>query len=73
MYTKNTYKSILVDLFFPQKICGNTERAFSFTVNDLYVFNLAEPASPKKRPLEEMEEEEPAPKQLKTENGAGDQ
>ncbi|XP_047917447.2 lupus La protein isoform X1 [Anser cygnoides] len=32
-----------------------------------------EPASPKKRPLEEIEEEEPAPKQLKTENGDGDQ
>ncbi|NXS48921.1 LA protein, partial [Balaeniceps rex] len=32
-----------------------------------------EPASPKKRPLEEMEKEEPAPKQLKTENGDGDQ
>ncbi|NXD67069.1 LA protein, partial [Eolophus roseicapillus] len=31
-----------------------------------------EPASPKKRPLEEMEKEEPAPKQLKTENGGGD-
>ncbi|KAM9380522.1 lupus La protein isoform 2-T3 [Phaethornis superciliosus] len=28
-----------------------------------------EPASPKKRPLEETEKEEPAPKQLKTENG----
>lgn len=48
-------------------------KGLSFTVNDLYVFNLAEPASPKKRPLEEMEEEEPAPKQLKTENGDGDQ
>ncbi|XP_065493440.1 kelch-like protein 25 isoform X2 [Caloenas nicobarica] len=32
-----------------------------------------EPASPKKRPLEEMEKEEPAPKQLKTENGDGNQ
>ncbi|KAL8183440.1 UNVERIFIED_CONTAM: hypothetical protein K2H54_041234 [Gekko kuhli] len=31
------------------------------------------PASPKKRPLEDTEQEEPAPKQLKTENGAGDQ
>uniref|UniRef100_A0A8C4YB25 Small RNA binding exonuclease protection factor La n=1 Tax=Gopherus evgoodei TaxID=1825980 RepID=A0A8C4YB25_9SAUR len=31
------------------------------------------PASPKKRPLEETEREEPASKQLKTENGAGDQ
>ncbi|XP_062972483.1 lupus La protein isoform X1 [Elgaria multicarinata webbii] len=29
------------------------------------------PASPKKRPLEEAEQEEPAAKQLKTENGAG--
>ncbi|NXQ07036.1 LA protein, partial [Vidua macroura] len=32
-----------------------------------------EPASPKKRPLEETEKEEPAPKQLKTENGDGNQ
>ncbi|XP_015277755.1 PREDICTED: lupus La protein [Gekko japonicus] len=31
------------------------------------------PASPKKRPLEDTEQEEPAAKQLKTENGAGDQ
>ena len=57
-------------LFF-QKISGNTEM-FSFTISD-YLFNLAEPASPKKRPLEEMAKEEPAPKQLKTENGDGDQ
>lgn len=75
MYTKNTYKSISVDLFFfffPRRSVVIL-KGLSFTVNDLYVFNLAEPASPKKRPLEEMEEEEPAPKQLKTENGAGDQ
>ncbi|KFQ35225.1 Lupus La protein [Mesitornis unicolor] len=32
-----------------------------------------EPASPKKRSLEEIEKDEPAPKQLKTENGDGDQ
>ncbi|KAF4796841.1 kelch-like protein 23 [Turdus rufiventris] len=32
-----------------------------------------EPASPKKRPLEVTEKEEPAPKQLKTENGDGNQ
>lgn len=38
-----------------------------------YIFHLAEPASPKKRPLEETEKEEPAPKQLKTENGDGNQ
>lgn len=44
----------------------------SFTPNN-YIFNLAEPASPKKRPLEETEKEEPAPKQLKTENGDGNQ
>lgn len=56
-------------MFF--QISGNTEM-LSFTIND-YIFNLAEPASPKKRPLEEMEKEEPAPKQLKTENGDGDQ
>lgn len=43
----------------------------SFIINDC-ILNLAEPASPKKRPLEEMEKEEPAPKQLKTENGGGD-
>ncbi|XP_072837744.2 lupus La protein [Pogona vitticeps] len=30
------------------------------------------PASPKKRPLEDAKQEEPAPKQLKTENGDGD-
>uniref|UniRef100_A0A8D0BWD2 Small RNA binding exonuclease protection factor La n=1 Tax=Salvator merianae TaxID=96440 RepID=A0A8D0BWD2_SALMN len=30
------------------------------------------PTSPKKRPLEEAEQEEPVPKQQKTENGAGD-
>lgn len=44
----------------------------SFSLTD-YIFNLAEPASPKKRPLEETEKEEPAPKQLKTENGDGNQ
>ena len=31
-----------------------------------------EPASPKKRPLEDAQQDEPTPKQLKTENGAGD-
>lgn len=54
-------------MFF-QKNSGNNE-----TLYYDYIFNLAEPASPKKRPLEEMEKEEPAPKQLKTENGDGDQ
>jgi len=44
----------------------------SFTIND-YIFNFAEPVSPKKRPLEETEKEESAPKQLKTENGDGAQ
>uniref|UniRef100_A0A8D0GY75 Small RNA binding exonuclease protection factor La n=1 Tax=Sphenodon punctatus TaxID=8508 RepID=A0A8D0GY75_SPHPU len=34
---------------------------------------ITEPASPKKRPLEESVKEEPAPKHIKTENGAGDQ
>lgn len=55
---------------FFHKISGNTEM-LSFIINDC-ILNLAEPASPKKRPLEEMEKEEPAPKQLKTENGGGD-
>lgn len=58
-------------VWFFQKISCNTEM-LSFTIND-YVFNFAEPASPKKRPLEETEKEQPAPKQLKTENGDGDQ
>lgn len=61
----------MVGRFFFQKIAGITAM-LSFTITD-YIFNLAEPASPKKRPLEETEKEEPAPKQLKTENGDGNQ